>query len=210
VSVNLSPETVPFSLTIYMRKQIYHQNTKEEADKIWDDIKNKPMHWWFKEQEPIQPAAITAHMLGEVQGFANILRAAPWHLGSVPSSLKLYTSDNPVAGYLPPIRLHGEGAMFSSFDYIVPLSPNILLTIKRRPRDKEGKDVQPRGERRSMKYSEWEISFARHVVTSEALRYLYGNTPVVPRDCAIDCLKRINRAKVDFAIQYLGYKPDPV
>jgi len=191
------------------RKQIYHQNDKEKADTIWNEIKNKPKHWWFKEQEPTQPAAITAHILGEVQGFANILRAAPWHLGLAPSSLKLYTSDNPVAGYLTPVRLPHEGAMFSSFTYFVPLSPHILLIIDRRPNKKDKEEVKPRGERRSREYSQWEISFARHVVTSDALKYLYGNTPIVPRDCAISCLERINRAKVEFAIQYLGYKPDP-
>ncbi len=192
------------------RKQIYHQNDKEKADTIWDEIKNKPMHWWYKELEPTQPEAITAHMLGEVQGFANILRAAPWHLGLAPSSLKLYTSDNPVAGYLTPVRLHGEGAMFSSFTYFVPLSPQILLIIERRPNKKDKEELKPRGERRSREYSKWEISFARHVVTSDAVKYLYGNTTIVPRDCAISCLERINRAKVEFAIQYLGYKPDPI
>ena len=192
------------------RKQIYHQNDKEKADTIWNEIKNKPDHWWFREREPTQPAAITAHMLGEVQGFANILRAAPWHLGFAPVSLQLYTSDNPVAGYLTPVRLHGEGAMFSSFTYYVPLSPQILLIIERRPNKKDKEELKPKGERRSREYSRWEISFARHVVTSEALKYLYGYAPIVPRDCAISCLKRINRAKLEFAIQYLGYKPDHV
>jgi len=28
-------------------KQIYHQHDKKEADSIWEQIKNKPDHWWF-------------------------------------------------------------------------------------------------------------------------------------------------------------------
>jgi len=179
------------------KKQIYHQYDTKEADAIWSDVIKKPDHWWLKEQEPIQPATISAHMLGEVQGFANILRAAPWHLGFAPEPLRLYTSDNPVAGYLSPVRLPGEGAAFSSFTYYVPLSPQILLTIKRRPHRKDKEEPKPRGERLSQEYSQWEISFARHVVTSDAMKYLYGDSTIVPRDCAISCLKRINRAKLE-------------
>ena len=148
-------------------------------------------------------------MLGEVRGFANILRAAPWRIGFAPDSIRLYTSDNPVAGYLHPVRIPGEGAAFSSFTYFMPLSPRVLLKIDRRPDRKGDKEVQPCGERRRCDFSEWEISFARHVVTNDAIRYLFGEGPIVSKDCAASCLERIDRARLEFAVHYLGYDPRP-
>jgi len=133
-------------------------------------------------------------MLGEVQGFANLLRAPPWRIGMAPDSTCLYTSDNPVAGYLRPVRPWWEGAAFASHIYIVPLSPKILLRTERRPDQKDDRELQPRGERRRKDFLEWEISFARHVVTNDTIRYLYGEGPVAPRDCAASCLERIGTA----------------
>lgn len=191
------------------KKQIYHQHVKQKADAIWEEIKKKPDHWWFNEPEPQQRARITTFMLGEVQGFANILRAAPWRIGFAPDSIRLYTSDNPVAGYLHPVRIPGEGAAFSSFTYFMPLSPRVLLKIDRRPDRKGDKELQPCGERRRCDFSEWDISFARHVVTNDAIRYLFGERPIVPKDCAASCLERIDRAKLEFAVHYLGFDPRP-
>jgi hypothetical protein len=191
------------------RKQIYHQHDKQRADAIWEEIKKKPDYWWFRETEPQQRAETTTFMLSEVQGFANILRAAPWRIGFAPDSIRLYTSDNPVAGYLSPVRIPGEGAAFSSFTYFVPLSPVVLLKIERRPCQKSNKKLQPCGERRHADFSDWEISFARHVVTNDAMRYLFGEGPIVPKDCAASCLERIGRAKLEFAVHYLSYDPRP-
>ncbi len=192
-----------------IKKQIYHQHDKLKADAIWEEIKNKPDHWWFQEAEPQQLATTTNFMLGEVQGFANILRAAPWRIGFVPDSIRLYTSDNPAAGYLSPVRIPGEGAAFSSFTYFMPLSPRVLLKIERRPNRKGNKKLEPRGERQRGDFSEWEISFARHVVTNDAMRYLFGEGPIVPKDCAASCLERIDRAKLGFTVQYMGFDPGP-
>lgn len=191
------------------KNQIHHQYDKQKAGAIWEEIKKKPNHWWFKEPEPQQRATITTFMLSEVQGFANILRAAPWRIGFAPGSIRLYTSDNPVAGYLSPVRIPGEGAAFSSFTYFVPLSPVVLLKIERRPHQNNNRKLQPRGERRRVDFSDWEISFARHVVTNDATRYLFGEGPIVPRDCATSCIERIDRAKLEFAIHYLGFDPRP-
>jgi hypothetical protein len=190
-------------------EQIYHQYGKKEADSIWEQIKSKPDHWWFNESEPQQSATTTNFMLGEVQGLANLLRAAPWRIGMAPDSTRLYTSDNPVAGYLRPVRHWWEGAAFASFTYFVPLSPKVLLKIERRPDRKDKDELQPRGERRRDDFSEWEISFALHIVTQDAIRYLYGEGPIVPRDCAASCLERIGKAQLEFAIRYLGFDPRP-
>ena len=191
------------------KKQIYHQNHKEKADVIWEEIENKPDHWWFNEQEPHQPASSSNFMLGEIQGFANLLRAAPWRIGFAPDSLHLYASDNPVAGYLRPVHPWWEGAAFASMSYFIPLSPTVLLKIDRRPDQKDKEQIQPQGDRRHLDFSEWEISFARHVVTSEAVRYLYGDSPMVSRECAFTCLEQIGRAQLEFAIRYLGFDPRP-
>lgn len=190
-----------------IRKQIYHQHNKKEADAIWSEMKEKPDHWWFNEQQPRQPAEITNFMLGEVQGFANILWGAPWRIGFTPDSMRLYTSDNPVAGYLRPIRLWGEGAAFSSFDYFVPLSPRVLLKIERRPDKKDKEKTELRGERRHKDFSEWEISFAQHVITNDAVRCIYGEGPIVDKSSAASYLQRIAKAELEFAVEYLGYDP---
>jgi hypothetical protein len=191
------------------REQVYHQHNRKEADAIWERIRDKPDHWWFNEPEPQQPAATTNFMLGEVQGFANLIRAAPWRIGFAPDSMRLYTSDNPVAGYLRPVRPWWEGAAFASFTYFVPLSPKVLLKIERRPDQKDKEKPQPQGKRYRKDFSEWEISFAQHVVTNNATRYLYGEGPIVDKGCAASCLERIGLAQLEFATQYLGFDPRP-
>ncbi|MSQ40192.1 MAG: DUF4238 domain-containing protein [Dehalococcoidia bacterium] len=185
-----------------VRDQVYHQHSKEEAEAIWDEMKSKPDHWWFNESEPQQPAETATFMLSEVQGFANLLRVAPWRIGLAPDSIPLYTSDNPVAGYLNPVRPWWEGAAFASLTYFVPLSPSVLLRVERRLDREDG------GRRRS-DFSSAKISFARHVVICDATRYLYGEGLVVPRDCATDCLGRIGPANLEFAVRYLGFDPRP-
>jgi hypothetical protein len=192
-----------------VKRQIYHVH-KENADTIWEEIKDKPDHWWFEESEPQQSSSITNFMLGEVQGFANILRAAPWRIGTAPDSICLYTSDNPVAGYLRPVRPWWEHARFAALDYFVPLSPKVLLKIEHRPYNEHPDgELQRRGGRCRNDFSAWEISFARHLVTQSATRYLYGDGPVIPRDCAASCLERIRNAQLEFAILYLGFDPRP-
>ena len=192
------------------KEQIYHQHDKKEADSIWEHVKNKPHHWWFNESEPQQPATTQNFMIGEVQGFANLLRAAPWRIGMAPDSISLYTSDNPVSAYFRSVRPWWELARFAALDYFVPLSPKVLLRIEHRPyNQEESGELKPRGERRRNDFSQWEISFARHVVTQDAIRYLYGEGPVVPRECATSCLERIGRAQLEFAVRYLGFDPRP-
>jgi len=191
------------------KQQIYHQYNKEKADATWEELRSKPDHWWFNEPDPQQAATITNFMLGEVQGFANLLWAAPWRIGMAPDSIRLYTSDNPVAGYLRPVRPWWEGAAFASLTYFIPLSPRVLLKIDRRPDKKDREKLQPQGERCHKDFSEWEISFARHIMTYDAIRYLYGEGPIIRRECAVSCLERIGHTQLEFAIRYLGFDPRP-
>ena len=170
----------------------------------------KPFHERYEEEEPNQPASTTNYLLSEVQGLANLLRAAPWRIGNTSEHKRLYTSDNPVSRYLRPVRPWREVGAFSSFDYFLPLSPEVLLKIERRPDTADlGKAASPWGERRKKEFSGWEISMARHIITRDAPRYLYGDGLVVPKLCAASCLDRIELATRDFAAKYLGYDPNP-
>ena len=187
---------------------IFHQYGEQEAQALWDVYNDQPDYKWLGESEPPQPAGTSTYMLSEVQGWANLLWCAPWRIGKAPAkSRKLYTSDNPVAAYQRPVRPWWEGAAFGSLTYIMPLSPDTLLKIERRPDG--GGDSNPRGSRRHRDFSVEEISMARHLVTREATRFLYGEGLFVPRDCATKCLKTIDEAKVRFAKRYLGYDPRP-
>ena len=147
-------------------------------------------------------------MLAEVQGWANLLWGAPWRIGTVPNNLKLYTSDNPAAAYHRPVREWWEGAAFGSLIYYIPLAPDVFLKIERR-NDGDHDESNPAGKRRRRDFTAEEISMARHIVTQDATRFLYGEGPIVLRDCATECLERIAKAKVRFAIRYLGYDPRP-
>jgi hypothetical protein len=192
-----------------IKGQLYGQLGEEEADEYWDIWKDKPDYWWLTQSDQYQPSATAAFMLSEVPGFANLLLAAPWRIGKAPDSIQLYTSDNPVSQHLRPVRPWWKVGAFSSFDYFVPLSPGVLLKLDRRPDSDKDEVLKPQGDRRHRDYSSEEISFARHVVTLNATRYLFGEGLIVPRDCAIGCIKRIDQAKVKFAMQYLGFDPRP-
>ena len=190
--------------------QFLHQLGEAQGRAEFEEWRAKPFQERCGEQ-PTQPATITNVLLGEVQGFANLLRSAPWRLGNVLGRLRLYTSDNPVSRYLRPVRPWWDEGGFSSFHYYLPLSPELLLKIERRPDSNDSdKGFSPRGERRKKDFSEWEISMARHIVSRDASRYLYGNGFLVSKQCAVSCLDRIEFNTREFAAKYLGYDPSPV
>lgn len=192
-----------------IKGQVFHQYGPEEAATTWAQLSEKPDHWWWRETEPIQPAEMAIDMLREVQGWANLLRGAPWRIGRVPKTIYLYTSDNPVARYLKPVRPWWDFPAFSTYIYYLPLSPNTLLKIERRIDIEGQKDIEPAGERRLKDYSLWEASFARHVISSNATRFLYGEGSKVTKAWADAWLRSIDQANVEFAIRYQGFNPDP-
>lgn len=192
-----------------IKGQIFHQYSPEEAVTAWEEMSKQPDHWWWGQTEPTQPAEMAIDMLGEVQGWANFLRGAPWRIGRVPKTLQLYTSDNPVARYLKPVRPWWDFPAFSTYIYYVPLSPDTLLKIERR-RDIEGeKEIKPAGERRQKDFSLWEASVARHVITSNANRFLYGEGSKMTKAWADAWLQSMEQVNVDFAVRYQGFNPDP-
>ena len=144
-------------------------------------------------------------LLGEVQGWANLLVAMPWRTGLVYSTLPLYTCDNPVASYLTPVRPFWSGGALAEHTYIYPLSPQVLMWIDPLPYSKHS---QPRGARTRKDFSEWETSFARHVITRSATRFVYGTKSPLSRECAISCLERIDWSKGRDAVHLQGFDPD--
>lgn len=190
-----------------LRAQVTAQYPEEERSTVWEQIEEQHDQRWFGESGTTQPPDLSTSMLGEVKGWANLLWSAPWRIGFGPPELNLYTSDNPVAAYERPVREWWETAAFASLIYYVPLSPRILLKIERRPDDQD--DSDPRGGRRRQDFTAEEISVARHVVTRDSARFLFGEGLIVPRDCASSCLDRMGKAKLRFAIHYLGFDPRP-
>ena len=76
---------------------------REDAAELWTVWEQKPNDWWLGREE--QPAGLgAARMLGETQGWANLILAKPWRVGAVPSEFSLYTSDNPLSPHLASVR----------------------------------------------------------------------------------------------------------
>lgn len=173
--------------------------TPDDAEEIWRAWMTKPDEWFLHEEEPYQPAGTAAFMLGEVPGYSNLLRAMPWRIGLVDAGSVVYTSDNPLSRHpLPTVRFPG----FPMWWYFLPLSPTVLLRIG--PGLAEGS--QPARVRKD--FSVWETSFARHVVSENASRFLYGPGPYLPKGCATYCLRRIDKQRVRDAVSLQGYNPD--
>lgn len=171
------------------RTRTFLENTapsKEVGEDLWEYWQGKPDEWWLRESEPYQPASTAASMLSEVQGFSNILRAMPWRIGLADPGQTVYTSDNPVSRYRPPLALW---AGFAAFTYFAPLSPKVLLRIG------PGYDPNGQGRREQRDFSAWDTCLARHVITANASRFLYGPGPYVPPACAHECLQRLDSMK---------------
>lgn len=168
----------------------------DDAEEIWRAWMTKPDEWWFKQEEPYQPAETVAFMLGEVPGYSNLLRAMPWRIGFVDVGSLIYTSDNPVSRHpLPTVRF----AAFPMWWYFLPLSPSVLLQIG----PGLARDGQPARMRKD--FSVWEACFARHVISVDASRFLYGPGPYVPKPCAATCLWRLDRERIRDAVRLQGY-----
>lgn len=189
--------------------QFVHQFGETQGFAKYEEWQAKPLHERYGEEEPTQPASTTNFLLSEVQGFANLLRGAPWRIGSTLGNMRLYSSDNPVSRYLSPVRPWWEVGAFSSFHYFLPLSPKLLLKIERRPDSSDLEEAITWGERRKKDFSEWEVSMARHIISRDASRHIYGDGLVVSKQCAVSCLDGIELAIREFAAKYLGYDPNP-
>lgn len=189
-----------------IQAQFLNQLGERQEFAEFEEWRSRPVHERLGEEKPTQSAAVTNFLLGEVQGFANLVRAAPWRVGKALGRLRLYTSDNPVAHYAGPLSPWWNGMGFASFHYYIALSPDLLLKVERRPdRGNSGSAVNPRGERRNKDFSEWEISIARHSISRDSSRFFYGSGSVVSKQCAESCLDRIEHDMREFAIKYHGY-----
>jgi hypothetical protein len=178
----------------------------DKVERIWADWQTKPDEWWLGQTELAQDAEVATFMLGEVQGWANLLRAMSWRIGMVNAKLQLYTSDNPVSSHLPPVRPWWAMGALSDHAYVFPLSPEVLFRVDPIPYNEK---PQPKGPRSREDFNSWETSLARHVITAGATRFLYGTTAPVSRQCALSCLRRIDQQKLLDAIRLQGFDPRP-
>jgi hypothetical protein len=170
----------------YLRNE--HKGDEATADRIWEEWEKNPEEWWFQQERPFNHAELTAQMLASVQGYANMLWSMPWRVGRVPSHIRLYTSDNPMHGYLEPIRPWWEHGAFATFWYYVPLSPSVLLRIAPftyRPQDAVVGDP---GARTVRDFGGWDASMALHIQSRGATRFLYGEGGYIGQDEARDAL----------------------
>ena len=176
---------------------------------VFDKWHSSLLQGKYDEEEKAQSKLVNLELLREVQGFGNLLRASPWRIGNVAGPLRLYTSDNPVAQYRTPVRSRWDFGGFWSYEYFFPLSPDVLLKIERRPDSKDS--MEPAGawgHRRCKDFPNGEVSMARHIISLNANRFLYGEGQFVSRECAETCIRQVEQARWDFALQYLGYNPN--
>jgi hypothetical protein len=165
--------------------------------------------------EPFRPppidALVIASILEETQGYANLLWGMPWRIGRVPDGIVLYTTDNPMGARMarPVHPWSAAGPALCDFDYWVALTPDTLLRLEGRPHAPSAVADWNKMTRRRRDFNAWEASIARHDATAGATRFLNGPGPIVPRDCAISCLRRIAKTNRAFSREYLGHDPNP-
>ena len=128
----------------------------------------------YQKQKSNEIASTMNYLLGEVQGFGHLFRAAPWRLGNVLGPPKLFTSDNPVVRHVPAYRRSHLPQVFFEYDYYLALSPDILLHVYPKPLSNgtEKPDLIWGG-RQYMNYFTWEVETARYLICRNADRFIY-------------------------------------
>jgi hypothetical protein len=126
----------------------------------------------------------------------------------VPPHVRLYTSDNPMSGHLPPVRPWWEGGAFASMNYYIPLSPSVLFKIGRRPYE-DDRPVGVSGDRVTKDFNAWHVGMALHIVSANASRFLYGDGPIIKRDDARRDLETYEQRAVAAAKMWLGHSDQP-
>jgi len=141
-------------------------------------------------KEPLDDAELTVDLLGLLPAWTAWLMAMPWRTGRVPSPYTLYTSDNPVATYTPKYRPFPQSSLAPTLweqGHVLAISPEVLLWI-----DPMGYGAPPlRNTRRCEDFSPWMTSVARHLISRDADRFLYGRGPYISRECAVRCLANV-------------------
>lgn len=168
--------------------------------------------WAFlgDERDDTKEAQLAAWMLGEIDGYANMLMAMPWRIGK--TSLPMYTSDNPVSSVASPLRETATGIGFPEKTYYFPVSPSTLLVLEPWEMPEEGTPEPEtvddiRGTRRRTDFNRRDSSVARHVISWKATKFLYGTPPYIARDQAVQRLAEIQTQEVKDAVRYRGIDP---
>lgn len=195
-----------------IRRMLDHLSSQPGYQRLsgwWNENMSQPDAWLASHGKPVDVAGLAAAQLEEVTGYANLLRAMPWRIGSMPTGRRLFTSDNPLARWLNPIQVMRLGAApFTAFEYYIPLSPTILLRIGPWRLDRETQAGETQAERVHRDFSAWDFAFALDVITTSSGRFLCGDGAFRSRKSSDENLQRIENNIVQF--QYaLGRKPVP-
>jgi hypothetical protein len=202
----LSADMVSFAKGV-AKDMVTNKHDPETASRIWAEWEKHPEEWWLGQSEALNTAALAASMLREVQGYANLLFAMPWRVGRVPASSRLYTSDNPVHGYLRPVRPWWEHGAFASLTYYIPLSRSVLLKIDHLPA-RGDQPIDAPGARAHKDFSGWHVGMALCIASAHATRFVYGDGLVVGRDSAVRDLKTYSQRALAVA-KWLGHSDQP-
>jgi hypothetical protein len=190
---------------VQSRLQNDFKDDPSQATLIWEEWEQQPDDWWLGHDRPFDAAELTAAMLKEIQGYANMLWSMPWRIGRVPGQLRLYTSDNPLGGYLQPIRPWWEKGAFASMFYYVPLSPSVLLRVA--PREHEAPIGEP-GRRVVCPASGWDAAMAMYIQSAGATRYLFGDGPFPGIEEAMRALADYEVAAITACKVWLNWSGD--
>jgi hypothetical protein len=161
------------------RAAVFAQSPPDEAELEWEHWRARPLEELVDGFGPARPKMQVASVLAGTPGWSNLLLAMPWRCGRVRSEFPLFTADNGVARHLTPARPQHDYGAFTSYDWYVPLAPEVLLKIE------HTWDFDPPfAHRRHRDFSAWEASVARHIVAAHATRRLYGDQPLFRTDAS--------------------------
>ena len=141
---------------------------------VFDKWHSSLLQGKYDEEEKAQSRLVSLELLGELQGFANLFRAAPWRIGRVLGSQGLFTCDNPVTRHFPSYRRSYGPKVFFEYDYYLALSPDVLLQVYPKPLSDGQEEKQLKwGGRQRKDFSEWKVSTACRLIAANAGRFIY-------------------------------------
>ena len=161
-----------------------------EVFEYWDA---QPDDAWLQ-RKPDEDADVkdVAWFLEGTQGWANLfLGLMEWEVLSAPKHRRFYTSDAALVRRRSPRAPSYDPGSFGSWDYYLPVSPNVVLQLRPEP---PGTAQEPLPIALVGRISRWELSLANSLQTLGANRFLYGRGPWLDRKTAERNLQTITAA----------------
>lgn len=156
---------------------------EDKAIEAYREFKASPIYKELQRKKTNDIVLLMNNLLGEVQGFGNLFRAAPWRLGNVLGPKRLFTSDNPVARALPSYQQSPFPRVFIQYEYYLALSPDVLLQIYPKPLSNGTREKDlPWGGRQCKDFDAWEGEIARDIIGRNAKRFIYDQGSILLDD----------------------------